>query len=81
VPLISFHPRTETETVSETSCVVLTVFIAIMYSGCFMFIVCYFRFNVVLVWVSVRTHGFVICVRESVQVCCFMVGILFFGGF
>jgi hypothetical protein len=42
------------------------------------------RFNVVLVWVSVFTHGFVICVCLYVclQACCFMVGILvFLGGF
>jgi len=34
-----------------------------------------------LVWVSVFTHGFVVCLCESVQVCCFMVGILVFWGF
>jgi hypothetical protein len=35
-----------------------------------MFIVCYFRFNVVLAWVSVFTHGFVIlCVYVCVCVC------------
>jgi len=38
-----------------------------------MFIVCYFRFNMVLVWVPVFTHGFVVCVGESVQV------LLFYG--
>jgi hypothetical protein len=37
---------------SETSCVVLLPFV---YSGC------YFCFNTVLVWVSIFTHGFIIC--------------------
>jgi hypothetical protein len=36
VPLVCFHLRTETEPVSETSCVVLLPFV---YSGCFMFVV------------------------------------------
>jgi hypothetical protein len=35
----------------------------------------------VLFWVSVFMHGFVVCMCESVQVCCFMVGILAFFGF
>jgi len=75
VPLICFHLRTETEPVSETSCVVLLPFV---YSGCVMFIVvtsvlmrCWFGFLLLRMVCN-------LCV--CVQVCCFMVGFLVFLG-